>query len=263
MGKMLFASDLDNTLLFSRRHSRPGDLCVEMLEGKEQGYFSPLTVARLREVNACMDFVPVTSRSVAQYRRICFPAGCVPRWAVTTNGGLLLENGEIDEAWQAESLEAVAPWREELERTEALLRAQPVPHRGRRVDELYVFAACDDAAGAHALAAALAGRTALEVAVSGRKVYCFPAPISKGHALERLRRRQGTPPWTYPCCWKRTPLRRRRRRCWQALPDKSACPGRGNTSASSSSGAPWPLPGRKPDKKSTRSMLRVLFFIQR
>ena len=66
MGKMLFASDLDNTLLFSRRHSRPGDVCVEMLDGKEQGYFSPLTIARLREVNACMDFVPVTSRSVAQ-----------------------------------------------------------------------------------------------------------------------------------------------------------------------------------------------------
>lgn len=191
MGKILFASDLDNTLLFSRRHSRPGDVCVEMLEGKEQGYFSPLTIARLREVNACMDFVPVTSRSVAQYRRICFPAGCVPRWAVTTNGGLLLENGEIDEAWRAESLAAVAPWREELERTEELLRAQPVPHRGRMVDELYVFAACDDAADAHALAAALAGRTALEVAVSGRKVYCFPAPISKGHALARLRRRFG------------------------------------------------------------------------
>ena len=37
MGKMLFASDLDNTLLFSRRHSRPGDVCVEMLDGKEQG----------------------------------------------------------------------------------------------------------------------------------------------------------------------------------------------------------------------------------
>ena len=122
MGKMLFASDLDNTLLFSRRHSRPGDVCVEMLDGKEQGYFSPLTIARLREVNACMDFVPVTSRSVAQYRRIQFPAGCVPRWAVTTNGGLLLENGEIDEAWRAESLAAVAPWRGELERTEALGR---------------------------------------------------------------------------------------------------------------------------------------------
>lgn len=29
------------------------------------------------------------------------------------------------------------------------------------------------------------------MAVSGRKVYCFPAPISKGHALERLRRRLG------------------------------------------------------------------------
>ena len=37
MGTILFASDLDNTLLFSHRHRQPEDRCVERLNGAEQG----------------------------------------------------------------------------------------------------------------------------------------------------------------------------------------------------------------------------------
>lgn len=39
--KLLFASDLDNTLLFSHQHAQAGDVCVEHLDGKAQGFFSP------------------------------------------------------------------------------------------------------------------------------------------------------------------------------------------------------------------------------
>ena len=38
MGTILFASDLDNTLLFSHRHRQPEDRCVERLNGAEQGF---------------------------------------------------------------------------------------------------------------------------------------------------------------------------------------------------------------------------------
>lgn len=40
MGTILFASDLDNTLLFSHRHRQPEDRCVERLNGAEQGFFT-------------------------------------------------------------------------------------------------------------------------------------------------------------------------------------------------------------------------------
>ena len=36
-GSILFASDLDNTLLFSHQHAQAGDVCVEYLDGKAQG----------------------------------------------------------------------------------------------------------------------------------------------------------------------------------------------------------------------------------
>ena len=38
---ILFASDLDNTLLFSHQHAQAGDVCVEYLDGKAQGFFRP------------------------------------------------------------------------------------------------------------------------------------------------------------------------------------------------------------------------------
>lgn len=38
---ILFASDLDNTLLVSHQHAQAGDVCVEHLDGKAQGFFPP------------------------------------------------------------------------------------------------------------------------------------------------------------------------------------------------------------------------------
>lgn len=185
--ELLFASDLDNTLLFSHKHAQAGDVCVEHLDGKAQGFFTPKVIRGLEEINRAMCFVPVTSRSVAQFLRIQFPAGCVPRLALVANGGLLLRDGAIDEAWQAASLRCVAPWREALARTAALLAQVPIPLRARMVDDLYLFAACDSPAEAELALAAVQGKTPLTAALSGRKLYFFPPGLSKGDALRRLR----------------------------------------------------------------------------
>ena len=191
MGGLLFASDLDNTLLFSYRRRREGDVCVEMLDGREQGFCTTGTLERLARVRERLLFVPVTSRSIAQYRRIVWPEACAPRYAVTTNGGILLDGGVCDPAWEADSRALTAPWRRELARLEEQLEEAPVPWRFRMVDGLYLFAACDNAKDAEAGGRFFQGRTGLEVAVSGRKVYFFPPPLNKGQAIRRLRERFG------------------------------------------------------------------------
>ena len=137
---ILFASDLDNTLLFSHKHAQAGDVCVEYLDGKAQGFFTPKVIRGLAQINRTMRFVPVTSRSIAQFLRIQFPPGCVPKYALVANGGLLLRNGAVDPAWQARSLALVAPWRGELAKAGELLAQVPLPLRARMVDDLYLFA---------------------------------------------------------------------------------------------------------------------------
>ena len=75
MKKILFACDLDNTLIHSWKHKREGDICVEWLNGNEQGYIAEDTCEMLRKVMSLVEFVPVTTRSVAQYQRIMWPEG--------------------------------------------------------------------------------------------------------------------------------------------------------------------------------------------
>ena len=38
MRKILFTCDLDNTLLHSYKHRQDGDVCIEILKEKEQGF---------------------------------------------------------------------------------------------------------------------------------------------------------------------------------------------------------------------------------
>lgn len=191
MKKILFASDLDNTLIFSYKHKRAGDRCVEWLEGREQGFCSGWTLERLPELCRWTTFVPVTTRSVAQYQRVAWPEAAVPEYAVTTNGGVLLVGGEVDEEWRRETEALAGPWRGELLRLMTGLGSIDVPKRCRLVDDIYLFAGCDNAADAGNVGAYLAAEAekGLTVAVSGRKVYVFPPGIDKGAALERLRRR--------------------------------------------------------------------------
>ncbi len=189
MREILFASDLDNTLLFSWKHRQAADRCVEHLEGREQTFCTAQTPALLRRVCAAARFVPVTTRSVEQYLRIQWPAGCAPAYAAAANGAILLHHGQPDAAWLEQSRRDVAPWMQELERLLGQLQAVPEALRCRIVDGMYLFAACGDSVDAQACARRFAGETALEVAASGRKVYFFPPSIDKGAAVGRLRQR--------------------------------------------------------------------------
>lgn len=168
---ILFASDLDNTLLFSHQHARAGDVCVEHLDGKARA-FSPGVIRGLAQINRSMRFVPVTSRSIAQFLRIQFPPGCVPKYALVANGGLLLRNGAVDPAWQARSL-ALSPLAGELAKAGSCWAQVPLPLRARMVDDLYLFAACDSPAEAAQALAHVQGRTRLTAELSGRKLYFF------------------------------------------------------------------------------------------
>ena len=182
MKRLLFASDLDNTLIFSHKHSRPGDICVEWYEGREQSFMTPRAWELLQEAASAVEFLPVTTRSVEQYRRIRLPVE--PPRAITTNGGILLQNGIPDAAWRMESQALAAPFQAEMERLSGELAKEPWCLRCKQVDGLYLFAVCEG--GPEAPAEAYRSRTDLTVEASGRKLYLFPPGLDKGTALRRF-----------------------------------------------------------------------------
>lgn len=103
---MLFASDLDRTLVYSHRFINENmDTCdyksVETLDNKVISYMSLKAINMLLEIEKNILFVPVTTRTNTQYKRISFFDKMKCPYAITTNGGIILKDGHIDYEWQS------------------------------------------------------------------------------------------------------------------------------------------------------------------
>lgn len=187
MNGILFACDLDNTLLYSYKYRKVGDLCVEMLHGKEHGFMTPHTIELLKDIKNLVDFVPVTTRSIEQYGRIIWPTDCTPKYAIVANGAVLLKDGKIERAWREASEYMIAPYKDELL---ALMLEFTDPRkflRCRIVDDAYMFVYCYNNISPMDCVCTYGHRSRLKVVCSGKKVYFFPPAINKGSAIKRLK----------------------------------------------------------------------------
>lgn len=101
-------TDLDNTIIFSHRHEIGEREPVEEINGKKQAYMTKRGYELLQNT-AHDQFIPITSRTLAQYRRISFYCdGSIPRYALIDNGGILLVEGKADTEWLNETTEMIA-----------------------------------------------------------------------------------------------------------------------------------------------------------
>nr|WP_202523756.1 HAD family hydrolase [Kitasatospora sp. SID7827] len=204
----MVASDLDRTLVYSNRalaldvpdRLAPRLLAVEVHDGKALSFMTEQAAALLAEIAALAPVVPVTTRTRAQYERIHLPgptADWIPPYAVCANGGHLLVDGVSDQDWQREIRarlgEHSAPLAEVVEHL-ALTADPEWTHKRRVADELFVYLVVERAdlpAGWIDDLTAWSAARGWTVSLQGRKVYAVPAPLSKGAALEEVRRRTG------------------------------------------------------------------------
>lgn len=185
--KILFASDLDNTLLFSYKHRMENDICTEILAEKEQGFMTPYTIEKLKEVCENTIFCAVTTRSIEQFERIQWRDGSAPRYAAVSNGGNLLCDGIPDMQWNRSSQQQVDSYRKELLDLQEQLSKDPEFIRCRIVDDTYLFMYCAPSVDPKTKAAQMQEITSMQVALSGKKIYFFPEGIDKGNTIKRLR----------------------------------------------------------------------------
>lgn len=193
MKKILFACDLDNTLIHSHKHRKQGDILVETLNGKEQGFMTPKAAELLEKINSRQDmlFVPVTTRSVEQFWRIEFPEKCVPKYALAANGTILLTDGEEEPRWKEISDKKTKPYLEEIERLRDKYSADEDLRIVRTVNGMYLFTACKDGVDAEEKAKKCSEETFLRAELSGYKLYFFTPAANKGEAVKRFSRQFG------------------------------------------------------------------------
>ncbi|MCX4749322.1 HAD family hydrolase [Kitasatospora sp. NBC_01287] len=201
----LVASDLDRTLIYSRRSAElPPDspASLRLVErdtaGEPLSYLTERAALLLAELADRAVFVPVTTRTVAQYRRVRLPgAAGSPAYAICANGGRLLVAGEPDRDWDAVVADRLAasgaPLAEVVDRLAG--SADPAWTLKRRVaEELFAYLVVDRALlprGWLAELTAWCAERGWGVSLQGRKVYAVPTALTKSAAVAEVVRRVG------------------------------------------------------------------------
>lgn len=194
----IVATDLDRTLIYSPRavgETASPLVVVERHDGEDASYMTEAAAQRYSRLHENAIIVPVTTRVPLQWERVQLP-GPSSRYAITTNGAILLVNGEVDHEWSehvAVQLAGVAPlteiwdhvahvcrpeWTVKLRNARGLF-CYAVLHRKRVPDGFY-----DECA---AWAAARGWRTSTQ----GRKLYWVPRPLTKSAAVAEVAARVG------------------------------------------------------------------------
>ncbi|MCB2295505.1 HAD hydrolase family protein [Clostridium algoriphilum] len=101
---MIFASDLDSTLIYSSRHCKLINdeklVPVDFYNNSMSSFITKSMQDTLKHINESMFFIPVTTRSRIQYKRMTYFYDIVkPKYAVVANGGIILKDGIELKAW--------------------------------------------------------------------------------------------------------------------------------------------------------------------
>jgi hypothetical protein len=202
--RTLVASDLDRTLIYStgalaltmQDERAPRLLCVEVHESKPLSYMTETAGRLLVELADTVRFVPATTRTRKQYRRINLPCR-QPRYAICANGGHLLVDGRTDHDWNAEMRRRLADGSAPLEEVRAHLAATADPEwlrKERIAEDLFAYLVVDRERLPGQWVKDLAQWAeprGWAVSLQGRKVYAVPKPLSKSAALAEVVRRTG------------------------------------------------------------------------
>lgn len=204
MSRTLVAVDVDRTMIYSpaavalgaAAGHDPGELLhVEQHEDRAVSAMTAAAAALWQELARSADLVPVTTRTMAQFRRVSWPGGAV-RHAITTNGARLLVDGAEDPEWSAEVHSRLSRGCGPIDEVRARLAcAGPWLLRVRDAEGLFCYAIVDRAALPDDEVSALrdwAAPRGWVVSVQGSKLYCLPAPLTKSAAADALARRLGS-----------------------------------------------------------------------
>lgn len=187
-----FFSDLDNTLVYSHRVSLPGEhIVVEYLNDRIQSYMTKKTYDFFSESNGIF-LIPTTTRTCEQYARLSetfAKFGC--RYALVCNGGILLDNNEINLEWLSETRRIAGDELSDLnDARDIFLRFFP-RESIHCANNIMLYAKTDTPDLDATRLTSILNTKSLNVYYDSRKVYCIPASINKGNAIKRFSSRVG------------------------------------------------------------------------
>ena len=191
MKNILYASDLDRTIIFSKRfldeHKTNSDYTlVESIGDREISYASVDVLNKLYQLSFKdnITFVPVTSRSKDEYNRI--DLGFTPEYAIVANGGIIIHNGvELDDynRYIYNNMNTM----EMLSIMQDVAEMESVTDNVKCIDKRYIFTKIVDKALFDVEIQEIGTKYSnWDITVQGNKVYIIPKFFSKQIALRWL-----------------------------------------------------------------------------
>jgi len=196
IGKLLWITDLDNTMIFSYKYEYKEKNCIELMDDKELSFITKKSYKMFENlVNKNVDnfeVIPLTTRAIHQYKRINLLNGKKFHYALVANGAILLIDGKIDENWYEKSKEYVKDAKEELNKAINLLnKDEEIYLDVRFVDEVFVFTKSHKPQETMEMLKKHLDMNKVFIDNVKDKVYVFPININKGIAVERIKKKLG------------------------------------------------------------------------
>ncbi|WP_066384794.1 HAD family hydrolase [Neobacillus mesonae] len=200
---MIFASDLDRTLMYSERAleelgGRDSRTLkpVELNDDRWVGFMTEQAFTVLKQLSEEILFIPVTTRTTEQFNRfIIFQNEIQLQYAVTTNGAKILYRGMLLEEWSAHISSVMKSESVPMAELFALLKREGIYFTGklRQVENLFFYYTLTalPASFNKSTIEAFVSMYGWRVSLQGRKLYFIPKAISKGAALAYICQREG------------------------------------------------------------------------
>ena len=200
---MLFASDLDRTLIYSSNFTENLKFNriifpVEIFQGNPFSYMTQEALALLKQLSEDLLFIPVTTRTKLQYERINWlQYGINPKYAVTSNGGRVFIEGQEDEDWKSlmrESCKACSPVDDILQEFSRIRHNVWVKEEsGKIADDLFYYCIVErdkipmDEVNSFR---ELILQNGWRMSIQGRKLYLVPQYVDKQKAVAYIKARE-------------------------------------------------------------------------
>ena len=196
---MLVFSDLDRSIIYSNKflNTDVDYSNIEVFEGREISFVSKLTIDMIKQIQKRGLFIPATTRTLNQFNRIEFSKfGINFPWVITSNGGVILRNGEVLESWKVKLKEVLSKSKSIDEVVESFEKYKDCPGilKFRKAEELFFYLVVDlEVFKINMLQEFTDTLDTIgwKVFVSGRKIYFLPSGLTKENAVKYLAKEVG------------------------------------------------------------------------
>lgn len=197
----MFASDLDRTLIYSNRalaefkqEDRLDLIGVEHRDNEEIAFMTKKAFEYFKEVAGNLLFVPVTTRTYEQFRRVSIFSKDIPlTYAVTSNGANIIYKGMPLFDWTEIIQKRLEKECASLD--EMIQKMKKIPLKGtlKKAEDLFFYYILEEeiVLAVKNEIKSLANHNGWRVSIQGRKLYLMPMPISKGEAVTFIKEREG------------------------------------------------------------------------